>query len=243
MGNTGQKSLTQMSINRQLNVLMFGLNKAGKTQMMYTGLVGNETMENFQKNEEKYFQGFKPSQGFNTELFVRKMDSFMLWDISGDIYHRQFWINYLKSIPTSIVLYVVNANESTERLQESKLYLHSLMMESSVAEAQLIVVFNTTYFQNKDADYVDNPFKQKQLEDLFQLNKLSQANWKSYVLDVRNEEYVNAMFDSIANMIRKQRAKNKRAIAASSESSKDAPAASKPAAGKAAAAGKGKASK
>mmetsp|Transcript_37096 Transcript_37096/g.48749 ORF Transcript_37096/g.48749 Transcript_37096/m.48749 type:complete len:100 (-) Transcript_37096:335-634(-) len=99
--------------------MMFGLNKSGKTQLMFTGLVGNETMENFGKNEEKHYKGIQASQGFNTELFVRKNDSFVLWDVSGDLYHRQFWANYLKIIPTSIVLYVVNANESTERLQET----------------------------------------------------------------------------------------------------------------------------
>ena len=124
----------QSAANRELNVMMFGLNKCGKTQLMFTGLVGNETMENFAKNEEKYFKGICPSQGFNTELFVRKNDSFVLWDVSGDLYHRQFWANYLKIIPTSIVLYVVNANESTDRLQETKLYLHSLMLSPTAVD-------------------------------------------------------------------------------------------------------------
>ena len=97
----------------------------------------------------------------------------MLWDICGDLYHRQFWSDYLSAIPTSVVMYVVNANESTERLKESKLYLHTLMLHPAAENAQLIIVFNTTYYQRgDDKNYVENPFKKPQLEELFQVKKL-----------------------------------------------------------------------
>ena len=124
---------------------MYGVNNSGKTQLMFTGLVGNDTMDNLQGSKTTKDRTILNTHGFNTELFVRKNDSFMLWDVSGDLYHRQFWTNYIKIIPTSIVLYVVNANESTERLQEARLYLHSLMLSPTAADVQLIVVFNTTY--------------------------------------------------------------------------------------------------
>ena len=102
---------------------------------MFTGLVGNDTMDNLAGNKKaKSEKTINNTQGFNTELFVRKNDSFVLWDVSGDLYHRQFWTNYLKIIPTTIVLYVVNANESTERLQESRLYLQSLMLSPAASE-------------------------------------------------------------------------------------------------------------
>ena len=54
---------------------------------MYTGLVGNDMISTY-KNYEKSFDKIMPSQGFNSELFIRKNESFMLWDISGDLYHR-----------------------------------------------------------------------------------------------------------------------------------------------------------
>ena len=130
MGGRSSSSAAAFDANRQLNVVMFGLNRAGKTQLTYTGLVGNDTMETYQKQEAKHFKGIEASQGFNSELFVRKNESFMLWDISGDLYHRQFWGNYLKQIPATIILYVVNTNEPIERLHESKMYLHSLLLET-----------------------------------------------------------------------------------------------------------------
>ena len=67
------------------------------------------------------------------------------------------------------------------------------------------MVFNTTYFQSKDENYVENPFKLRQLEELFELKKLPQKNVKPYEMDVKNEEVVNQMFDQIANMVRKQK--------------------------------------
>ena len=126
----------QSSVARQLNVVMYGVNNSGKTQLMFTGLVGNDTMDNLagSKKGNKTDRTINNTQGFNTELFVRKNDSFILWDVSGDLYHRQFWTNYLKIIPTSIVLYVVNANESTERLQEARLYLHTLMLSPTALD-------------------------------------------------------------------------------------------------------------
>ena len=56
-------------------------------------------------------------------------------------------------------------------------------------------MFNTTYDSKKDDNYVENPFKLRQLEEVFQLKKLPQKSWKSYEMDVRNEELVNQMFD------------------------------------------------
>ena len=208
MGSSKSKQQVQSSVARQLNVVMYGVNNSGKTQLMFTGLVGNDTMDNLagSKKGNKTDRTINNTQGFNTELFVRKNDSFILWDVSGDLYHRQFWTNYLKIIPTSIVLYVVNANESTERLQEARLYLHTLMLSPTALDVQLIVVFNTTYDSKKDDNYVENPFKLRQLEEVFQLKKLPQKSWKSYEMDVRNEELVNQMFDQIANMVRKQKA-------------------------------------
>ena len=66
---------------------MFGLNRAGKTQLMYTCLVGNDAIDNL-KVQEKNFTEIVGTQGFNSELLVRKNESFILWDISGDLYHR-----------------------------------------------------------------------------------------------------------------------------------------------------------
>ena len=48
-GILNKKEASNYDPNRQLNVVMFGLNLSGKTQMMYTGLVGNDTMETYSR--------------------------------------------------------------------------------------------------------------------------------------------------------------------------------------------------
>ena len=58
----------------------------------------------------------------------------------------------MKSIPAAVILYVVNANEPTERLQESKMYLHSLMMESIAADSTLFIIFNVSYIRDNNKD-------------------------------------------------------------------------------------------
>ena len=76
---------------------------------------------------------------------MRKNESFYLWDFGGDLYQRQFWQSYLKNVPPSVIIYVVSANEATSRIQEAKLYLHTLMMDPIAADKQLIIVFNVYY--------------------------------------------------------------------------------------------------
>ena len=90
---------------------------------MYTGLVGNDTIDTSLKQGQEG-ASISATKGFNAELFVRKQDSFLLWDICGDVYHRQFWANYLKNIPVTVIVFVIKANETVEKLEESRLYLH-----------------------------------------------------------------------------------------------------------------------
>ena len=58
MGN--RQNPATASIDRQFNVMMYGLNRSGKTQMMYTGLVGNDTIDTY-KNLDKNFSGIEAS--------------------------------------------------------------------------------------------------------------------------------------------------------------------------------------
>ena len=71
----------------------------------------------------------------------------------------EFWANYLRTIPVSVILYVVNCNEPSDRLQESMLYLHSLCMEPIAKDMQVFIVFNVSFYSNKDENYIENPFK------------------------------------------------------------------------------------
>ncbi len=52
---------------------MFGLEKAGKTKLLYSGLIKSEILA----------KSISPTLGFNCEFVVAARESFNLWDISG----------------------------------------------------------------------------------------------------------------------------------------------------------------
>ena len=154
MGNVGTNLVNQQSEN-SLNVLMFGMENAGKSHLLYTGLVGNGTLASLENP-------IQPTAGFNCEYVVGTRESFSVWDIGGHPQNREFWTNYVNNISASVIIYVVNANECIERLRESKKALHTLMMEPTISNINLIVIFNSTLKQKTPNEiWHDQPFKQK----------------------------------------------------------------------------------
>ena len=172
MGNvgTGLGSVVQQN---QLNVLMFGLENAGKTHLLYTGLVGNNTVTNtLTMSSTTGHDLIQPTAGFNCEYVIGTKESFSVWDIGGDPQNREFWTYYVNNIKASVIIYVVNANECIERLRESQRVLHTLMTEPNIANASLVVVFNSTLSKYSNMIWVEQPFKKEQLVEVFKLSKL-----------------------------------------------------------------------
>ena len=178
MGNVGT-NLGAVVQQNQLNVLMFGMENAGKTHLLYTSLVGNGTLASLDTP-------ISPTAGFNCEYVVGTRESFSVWDVGGHPQNREFWTNYVNNISASVIIYVVNANECIERLRESKRLLHTLMTEPATANANLIVVFNSTLKPKTSSEiWNDQPFKQKQLEKVFKLEKLKQLK-RTFEFDVND---------------------------------------------------------
>ena len=76
-----------------------------------------------------------------------------------------------------------------------------------------MIIFNVFYTSSNrvenDDTFAENPFKKSQLEALFELKSLAQFH-RTFELYVKNEEQVNAMFDHVATLIRKEKAKKRR---------------------------------
>ena len=188
---------------------MFGLENAGKTHLLYTGLVGNNTVANtLTMSTQSGNDLIQPTSGFNCEYVVGMKESFSVWDIGGHPQNREFWTYYVNNIKASVIIYVVNANECIERLRESKLVLHTLMTEPNIANAQLIVIFNSTISKYSNMIWVEQPFKKEQLVEVFKLSKLKQFK-KSYEFDVNDQEKCNNMFDYVSSVLKQQQMKQK----------------------------------
>jgi GTPase SAR1 family protein len=91
---------------------MLGLEKAGKTHMLYSYLVSEGGMQTIKK--------LKETQGMNFEHVVETSSNFEVWDTSGGPFLRKNWALFCKNIPVSAIVYVININEDHERLKEAK---------------------------------------------------------------------------------------------------------------------------
>ena len=71
---------------------MFGMENAGKTHLLYTGLVGNGTLASLHPST------IERTDGFNCEFLVGTRESFTVWDIGGHPNNRESWTNYVNNI-------------------------------------------------------------------------------------------------------------------------------------------------
>eukprot|EP00347_Sterkiella_histriomuscorum_P004383 403360669 len=128
MGNIFQPS------TQEKNILLLGLERAGKTHMLYNYLVGEGGMHTIKK--------LKETLGMNYEHIVESPQNFDVWDISGNPLLRKQWTLYISNIPVAGIIYVVNISEDIERIREGKKQLHKLMSEPALSDSILAVVFN-----------------------------------------------------------------------------------------------------
>ena len=127
MGNTNLFKRNAGS-NSEKHVFLLGLERAGKTHMLYTRLVAEGGGMNTIKK-------LCDTNGFNCEE-VEESIVLNVWDIAGSPELRPAWRQlYLKNIPLSGIVYVVNVSEDMERLKESRDTLHLLANEPLISAA------------------------------------------------------------------------------------------------------------
>ena len=91
-----------LSPTEENNVLILGLEKAGKTHMLYSCLVGEGGMHTVKQLKETQGMNFEHvSEGINLEV----------WDTSGGPLLRKNWQLFCKNVPVSAIIYVININE------------------------------------------------------------------------------------------------------------------------------------
>ena len=96
--------------------------------MLYTRLVG-ETGMKVMKNQ------LNETQGFN---FEQVEDNIKVWDIGGAPVLRKTWNSlYLKGIPISGLIYVVNISEELERVKESRDQFHMLLNDERMVKSEV----------------------------------------------------------------------------------------------------------
>ncbi|GAA5893995.1 hypothetical protein JCM8208_001303 [Rhodotorula glutinis] len=111
---------------RQVRILMLGLDNAGKTTIC-KAILGEDVDE------------VSPTLGFNIRTIFHQGYSLNVWDIGGQTSLRPYWRNYFEQ--TDAVIWVVDSSDRA-RMNDCKRELHELLLEERLMGASLLVFTN-----------------------------------------------------------------------------------------------------
>merc|ERR1719300_631545 len=112
--------------NKELRIVMVGLDSAGKTTMLYYMKWG-EVVTSI------------PTIGFNVETVEYQGVSFTVWDLGGQNKIRNLWKHYYKN--SDGIIFVVDSTDR-ERMELAKVELHKLLEVDELQNAALLVFAN-----------------------------------------------------------------------------------------------------
>ncbi|XP_014208533.1 ADP-ribosylation factor-like protein 1 [Copidosoma floridanum] len=112
--------------NREMRILILGLDGAGKTTILYRLQVG-EVVTTI------------PTIGFNVEQVTYKNLKFQVWDLGGQTSIRPYWRCYYTN--TDAIIYVVDSADK-DRIGLSKEELMNMLEEDELQNAVLVVLAN-----------------------------------------------------------------------------------------------------
>ena len=127
MGNFIARALYRLvDSNRDMRVLMVGLDAAGKTTILYKLKLG-EIVTTI------------PTIGFNVETVDYKNVSFTVWDVGGQDKIRPLWRYYYQG--TQGLIFVVDSNDR-DRIGEAHDELHRMLSEQDLRDAVVLILAN-----------------------------------------------------------------------------------------------------
>jgi len=153
MGLSVSRLLSTLFRNKEMRILMVGLDAAGKTTILYKLKLG-EIVTTI------------PTIGFNVETVEYKNISFTVWDVGGQDKIRPLWRHYFQN--TQGIIFVVDSNDR-ERVSEAREELQRMLNEDELRDALLLV------FANKQD--LPNAMNAAEITDKLGLQALRQRTW------------------------------------------------------------------
>merc|ERR1712217_468655 len=157
MGLQGSKMMASLAKcvtgQKEMRVLMMGLDAAGKTTVLYKLKLG-EVVTTI------------PTIGFNVETVTYKNIAFTAWDIGGRDKSRSLWRHYYQG--TQALIMVVDSNDR-DRIEDAREELSKTLNEDEIREAVLLV------FANKQD--TPNAMAAAEVTDKLGLHSVRQRSW------------------------------------------------------------------
>mmetsp|Transcript_17996 Transcript_17996/g.25212 ORF Transcript_17996/g.25212 Transcript_17996/m.25212 type:complete len:181 (+) Transcript_17996:99-641(+) len=126
MGQAISNVWKKLFANKEMRMLMLGLDAAGKTTVLYKLKLG-EVVTTI------------PTIGFNVETVEYKNINMNVWDVGGQQKIRPLWRHYYQN--TEGLIFVVDSSDK-ERLEESKEELDRMLEEDELRDAVVLVFAN-----------------------------------------------------------------------------------------------------
>ncbi|CAG9760090.1 unnamed protein product [Ceutorhynchus assimilis] len=111
---------------RELRLLLLGLDNAGKTTILK--ILASEDITSI-----------TPTAGFNIKSVISDGFKLNVWDIGGQRKIRPYWKNYFEN--TDILIYVVDSADK-KRLEETGIELYELLSDDKLNNVPLLVYAN-----------------------------------------------------------------------------------------------------
>ncbi|KYR00159.1 ARF-like protein [Tieghemostelium lacteum] len=126
MGNLFSSVFFKLFGNKDVRILILGLDSAGKTTILYKLQCG-EVLTTI------------PTIGFNVESITYKNIRFFLWDLGGQSAIRPYWRCYYPN--TNAIIYVVDSSDP-DRLGIANEELVAMLSEEELRNTPLLVFAN-----------------------------------------------------------------------------------------------------
>ncbi|OZJ04673.1 ADP-ribosylation factor-like protein 1 [Bifiguratus adelaidae] len=177
MGGIFSKVLSRLWGEKELRILILGLDGAGKTTILYRLQIG-EVVTTI------------PTIGFNVETVTYKNIKFQVWDLGGQTSIRPYWRCYYSN--TDAVIYVVDSVDK-DRMDTSKEELHAMLEEEELKDAALLV------FANKQD--MESALSPSEVSNLLGLDTLKHRQWSIFKTSAVKGEGLTEGLDWLVNVI------------------------------------------
>uniref|UniRef100_A0A182J8P8 ADP-ribosylation factor-like protein 3 n=2 Tax=Anopheles atroparvus TaxID=41427 RepID=A0A182J8P8_ANOAO len=164
---------------KELRILLLGLDNAGKTTLLKQ-LASEEVTQ------------VTPTAGFNIKSVVSEGFKLNVWDIGGQSKIRPYWKNYFEN--TDVLIYVIDSSDR-KRLEETGDELTELLLDDKLKSVPLLV------FANKQ-DIV-GALKASEIAECLKLVKLADRTWQIQGCSALQSTGVKEGMDWVCKSIKK----------------------------------------